>query len=231
MPAERSKPMVVCTCHNPNRRGCSGTMQGIVMGAAQMLTHGFNNCTNLQDGNSVPAKRHGLPNRLQTSSYGARKVLITICNRKGIIKIVKQDCVEKRPNMTSSYFVPKFKCSSPERERQRLQCFSQPASLITYRRRQRSNVESIKTVQNELENLQMILLCKKGSHGVCVRGKQRSIPLPNRLESWTLKNHVQFICNSHTTSMCADPIGSGNMLTPSKTPENDWQLMRAQPKL
>ena len=58
-----------------------------------------------------------------------------------------------------------------ERERERLQCFSQPASLITYRRRQTSNVENIKTVQNELENLHMILLCKKGSHGVCVRGK------------------------------------------------------------
>ena len=119
----------------------------------------------------------------------------------------------------------------PGGERERLQCFSQPASLITYRRRQRSNVENIKTVQNELENLHMILLRKKGSHGVCVRGKQRSIPLPNCLESWTLKNYVQFICNSHTTTMCADPIGSGNMLTPSKTPENDWQLMRAQPKL
>ncbi len=115
-----------------------------------------------------------------------------------------------------------------QRERERLQCFSQPASLITYRRRQRSNVENIKTVQNELENLHMILLCKKG---VCVRGKQRSIPLPNCLESWTLKNHVQFICNNHTTTMCADPIGSGNMLTPSKTPENNWQLMRAQPTL
>jgi len=60
------------------------------------------------------------------------------------------------------------------RERERLQCFSQPASLITYRRRQRSNVESIKTVQNELENLHMILLCKKGSHGVCVRGNGNS---------------------------------------------------------
>jgi len=42
---------------------------------------------------------------------------------------------------------------------------------------------------------------------------------------------VQFICHSHTTTMCADPIGSGNILTPSKTPENNWQLMRAQPKL
>ena len=79
-------------------------------------------------------------------------------------------------------------------ERERLQCFSQSASLITYRRRQRSNMENIKTVQNEFENLHMILLCKKGSHGVCGRGKQRSIPLPNCLESWTLKNHVQFIC-------------------------------------
>ena len=105
--------MVVCTCHNPNRRVCSGTKQGIVMGAAEMLTQGFNNCTNLQDRNTVPTKRHGLSNRLQTSSYGARKVLSTICNRKGIIKIVKQDCVEKRPNRISSYFVPKFKCSSP----------------------------------------------------------------------------------------------------------------------
>ena len=95
MPAKRSKPMVVCTCNNPNRRGCSGTMQGIVMGAAQMLTQGFNNCTNLQDRNSAPAKRYGLPNRLQTSSYGARKVLSTISNRKSTIKIVKQDCVEK----------------------------------------------------------------------------------------------------------------------------------------
>ncbi|DBA76180.1 TPA: hypothetical protein ACH3X1_009909 [Trebouxia sp. C0004] len=72
-------------------------MQGIVMGAAQMLTQGFNDFTSLQDRNTAPAKRHGLPNRPQTSSYGARKVLSTIPNRKSIIKIVKQDCVEKRP--------------------------------------------------------------------------------------------------------------------------------------
>ncbi len=90
-----------------------GQCQGIVMGAAQMLSQGFNNCTNLQDRDSAPAKRHRLPNRLQTSSYGARKVLSTIANRKSLIKIVKQDCVEKRPNRTSSYFVPKFKCASP----------------------------------------------------------------------------------------------------------------------
>ena len=46
---------------------CKGTMQGTVMGAAQMLTQGFNICNNvvdLQDRNSAPAKRHGLLNRL-----------------------------------------------------------------------------------------------------------------------------------------------------------------------
>ena len=47
------------------------------------------------------------------------------------------------------------------RERERLQCFTQPASLITYRRRQRSTVDNIKTVKNELENLHMTLLKKK----------------------------------------------------------------------
>ncbi len=50
-------------------------MQGIVMGAAQMLTQGFLNCTNFQDMDSARVRRHGLPNRLQTSSCGARKVL------------------------------------------------------------------------------------------------------------------------------------------------------------
>ncbi len=77
----------------------------------------------------------------------------------------------------------------------------------------------------------MILLCKKGPRGVGVRGKQRSILLPNRLESWTLKNHVQFICNSHTTTMRADPTGSGNTLAQSNTAENNWQLMRARKTL
>ena len=65
------------------------------MGAAQMLMQGLNNHTNLQDRNSAPVKRHGLPNRLQTGSNGARKDLGTIPDRKSIIKVVKQDCVEK----------------------------------------------------------------------------------------------------------------------------------------
>jgi len=77
----------------------------------------------------------------------------------------------------------------------------------------------------------VILLCKKGPHGVGVRGKQRSILLPKCMESRTLKNHVHFICNSHTTTMCAQPIGPGNMLASSKTAKNNWQLMRTKSKL
>ena len=41
-----------------------------------------------------------------------------------------------------------------KRERERFQCFSQPTSLITYRRRQMSDLEEIKATQNKLENLQ-----------------------------------------------------------------------------
>ncbi|DBA66281.1 TPA: hypothetical protein ACH3X2_002536 [Trebouxia sp. C0005] len=46
---------------------------------------------NRQDRNSAPAKKHGLPNRFQTSSCGARKVPSTISNRESISKMVKQD--------------------------------------------------------------------------------------------------------------------------------------------
>jgi len=45
------------------------------------------------------------------------------------------------------------------------------------------------------------------------------------MESRTLKKHVHFICNSHTTTMCAHPIGPGNMLASSKTAKNNWQLI------
>ncbi len=51
------------------------------------------------------------------------------------------------------------------------------------------------------------------------------------VESWTFKNHVHFTCNSHTTTMCADPTSPGNMLAPSKTARNKWQLMRTKSKL
>jgi len=100
-------------------------MQGIVMGAAQMLTQGFLNCTNIQDRDSVHITRHGLPNRLQTSSCAAIKVLGAIpqwhlawANRKSIIKMVKQDCVEMRPNRNCSCFGSKLKCLLPPKNLQ-----------------------------------------------------------------------------------------------------------------
>ena len=80
---------MVCACDNPNSRGCPRTIHGIVMGPAQMLTQGFHNRTNLQNRDNAPVVRHGLPNGLQTNSYGARRVLGTIPNRKSIIKIIQ----------------------------------------------------------------------------------------------------------------------------------------------
>ena len=48
-------------------------------------------------------------------------------------------------------------------------------------------------------------------------GKQSSILLPKCVESQTFKNHVQCICNSHTTIMCAQLASPGNLLPLSKT--------------
>ena len=48
-----------------------------------------------------------------------------------------------------------------------------------------------------------------------------------RLTGWRA---AQFICNSHTTTMCADPIGSGNMLTPSKKSGNRVDVKVARRK-
>ncbi len=42
------------------------------------------------------------------------------------------------------------------RERERLQCLSQPTILVTYRRRQGSNLEEMKTAWNKLENLHVM---------------------------------------------------------------------------
>ena len=50
------------------------------------------------------------------------------------------------------------------------------------------------------------------------------ILLPNCAESWTFKNYVYFICNSHSTTMCADSISPGHMLAPSRMANNNWQL-------
>ena len=77
----------------------------------------------------------------------------------------------------------------------------------------------------------MILLRKKGPHGVGVCGKQRSILSPKWVESRTLEDHVQFIYNSHITTICAHPISPGNMLGPSKTAKCNWQFMGTKSEL
>jgi len=66
---------MTCACDNPSIWDCPTTMQGIVMGATQMLTQGFYNCTDLQNRDNASIMRHGLPNGLQISSYGAINLL------------------------------------------------------------------------------------------------------------------------------------------------------------
>ncbi len=95
----------MCSDH-PSGWGRRRTMQGIVMGAAQMLTQGFHNCSNLHIMDKITIMTHGLPNGLQASSYGARKIVGTPPDTKSIIKLVKQDGVEKLPNKTSSCVDP-----------------------------------------------------------------------------------------------------------------------------
>ena len=67
------------------------------MDAVQVLTQGFTIVWHNRD--KAPVMRHGLPNGLQATSYGAKQA---IPNSNSIIKIVKQDCVEQRPNRTST---------------------------------------------------------------------------------------------------------------------------------
>ena len=54
-------------------------MQDVVTSATQMLTQGFHSCTNVHNRDNTTIMRHGLPKGLQASSYGARKLLGTIC--------------------------------------------------------------------------------------------------------------------------------------------------------
>ncbi len=71
----------------------------------------------------------------------------------------------------------------------------------------------------------MVLLSVKNSVVVCE--KQRSILLPNRLKSWTLKSHA-----TTTLPQCVQtPTGPGNTLAPIKMAKTNWQLLRAESKL
>ncbi len=87
-----------------------------------------------------------------------------------------------------------YHSARPSLERERLQCFSQPTSLITYRRRQMSNLEEIETTQNKLENPHVILLRKKGPH-MFVENKEAYCCL----SGWRA-GHSKTMCSSSATA-------------------------------
>ena len=64
------------------------------------------------------------------------------------VRIDRDVCVVSisKIRLCTSKVVLNWKAFRVDQERERLQCFSQPASLIAYRRRQMSNLKDIKTV-------------------------------------------------------------------------------------
>ena len=77
----------------------------------------------------------------------------------------------------------------------------------------------------------MILLCKKGAHGISARCEQIHMLLPQRSQGSTLKNHMLLIANSTTVASQTDPIRPAHMASTSQTTRSNWQAMTAQPKL
>ncbi len=72
------------------------------------MMQGFHKCSNLHSTDNVNIMKPELVGAvLQASSYGARKVLDTLpaAATMSIIKIIKQDGVEERPNRASSHVV------------------------------------------------------------------------------------------------------------------------------
>jgi hypothetical protein len=53
-----------------------------------------------------------------------------------------------------------------------------------------TSLQGIKTIQTTVENLHVVLLCKR-SHSVSKCANQNSISLPKRLTNWTFMNHLQ----------------------------------------
>ncbi|DBA74930.1 TPA: hypothetical protein ACH3X2_009258 [Trebouxia sp. C0005] len=78
------------------------------------MVQSFHSCSNLHTTDNINITNPevvGAVLQLQASSYGARKVLGTLpaAATTSLIQIVKQDGVNKHPNRTSSYVVPRFK--------------------------------------------------------------------------------------------------------------------------
>ncbi len=70
------------------------------MGAAQLLTQGFCNCSNLHNRHDITIMRRGLPNRPQANNYKARKVLGTMwmhVNAHGCLSQHSSGCIVHDP--------------------------------------------------------------------------------------------------------------------------------------
>ena len=79
----------------------------------------------------------------------------------------------------------------------------------------------------------MVLLSKKGAHGVSARCEKVCVLLPQRSPGGTLENHTLFIANSITAVSQTDPVSPVYMASASLPASNNWQAMTctAQPKL
>ena len=94
-----------------------------------------------------------------------------------------------------------------------------------------SNVHEVQTVYNVVQDPQMVLLSKKGSHGVSVRCEKVCMLLPQRGQGGTLKNHMHFIANSTTVANQTNPVSPVHMACASQPASSNWQAMTAQTKL
>ena len=94
-----------------------------------------------------------------------------------------------------------------------------------------SNVHEVQTVYNVVQDPQMVLLSKKGAHGVSGRCEKVCMSLPQRGQGGTLKNQMHFIANSTTGASQTNPVSPVHMASASQPASSNWQAMTAQPKL
>ena len=92
-------------------------------------------------------------------------------------------------------------------------------------------MHEVQTVYSVVQDPQMVLLSKKGAHGVIVRCEKVYMLLPQRSQSGTLKNHMHFIANSTTVASQTNPVSPVQMASASQPASSNWQAITAQPKL
>ena len=84
---------------------------------------------------------------------------------------------------------------------------------------------------HEIQDPQMVLLSKKGAHGVSVRREKVCMLLPQGSQGGALKNHMHFIANSTSVASQTNPVSPVHIASASQPASSNWQAMTAQPKL